>query len=268
VVHSTTKFISGHGTMIGGALVEAGRFNWANGNFPGLIDPSPGYHDIKFFETFGDFAWLMKARVETLRDFGPSQAPFQSWLLILGLESLPVRMERHTRNGLAVASWLKSHEAVSFVNYPGLSDSPYKKLADKYLPLGAGSIFTFGVKGGREAGRAFIDSVKLCSHLANVGDAKTLVIHPSTTTHQQVSDEDQLRAGLNPDMVRISVGLEDVEDIQWDLDQALSAAQKAVSGKSLRAVGEAGLKDGAKPNGHGAASPSHTPVAARSAKRS
>jgi O-acetylhomoserine (thiol)-lyase len=224
VVHSATKFIGGHGTSIGGVIVESGRFPWDNGKFPGMTEPSPGYHGIRFFETFGEYGYLMKARVENLRDLGPALSPFNSWMFLQGLETLPVRMERHCRNAEAVASFLASHPAVGWVSYPGLPDSPYRELARRYLPNGTGAIFTFGVKGGREMGRRFIESLRLISHLANVGDAKTLIIHPASTTHQQLTDEQQIAAGVSPDLVRISVGLEDVDDICWDLDRALRAA--------------------------------------------
>ncbi len=224
VVHSATKFIGGHGTAIGGVIVESGRFPWNNGNFPGMTEPSPGYHGIRFFETFGEYGYLMKARVENVRDLGPALSPFNSWLFLQGLETLPARMERHCRNAEAVASFLASHPAVGWVSYPGLPESPYRGLAERYLPKGAGAIFTFGVNGGREAGRAFIESLRLISHLANVGDAKTLIIHPASTTHQQLTDEQQISAGVSPDLVRISVRLEDVEDICWDLDRALRRA--------------------------------------------
>jgi O-acetylhomoserine (thiol)-lyase len=224
VVHSATKFIGGHGTSIGGVIVESGRFPWDNGRFPGMTEPSPGYHGIRFFETFGEYGYLMKARVENVRDLGPALSPFNAWLFLQGLETLPVRMERHCRNAGAVAAFLARHPAVGWVSYPGLPDSPYRALAERYLPNGAGAIFTFGVKGGRETGSRFIESLRLISHLANVGDAKTLIIHPASTTHQQLSDEQQRAAGVSPDLVRISVGLEDVDDICWDLDRALRAA--------------------------------------------
>ncbi len=224
LVHSATKFIGGHGTAIGGVIVESGRFPWDNGNFPGMTEPSPGYHGIRFFETFGEYGYLMKARVENVRDLGPALSPFHSWLFLQGLETLPVRMERHCRNAESVAAFLMHHPAVSWVSYPGLATSPHHALAERYMPLGAGAIFTFGVRGGRETGRRFIEGLRLISHLANVGDAKTLVIHPASTTHQQLSDEQQLAAGVSPDLVRLSVGLEDVDDICWDLDRALRGA--------------------------------------------
>lgn len=226
VVHSATKFIGGHGTSIGGIIVDSGKFDWGNGKFPGITAPSKGYHGIRSYETFGDFAFIMKARVESLRDMGPALSPFNSFMFLQGLETLGLRMDRHVANTLAVAEYLNEHPAVSWVNYPMLPASPYYKLAQKYLPKGAGAIFTFGIKGGLAAGRKFIESVQLLSHLANVGDAKSLVIHPASTTHQQMSEEEQLAGGVTPDMVRISVGLEDIEDIQWDLAQALEKSQK------------------------------------------
>jgi len=224
VVHSATKFIGGHGTSMGGIIVESGRFDWANGKFPGMVEPSKGYHGVRFYETFGDFAFTMKARCETLRTLGPSMSPFNAFLFLQGLETLHVRMERHVQNARGVVAFLKSHPAVSWIKYPELPDSPYYRLARKYLPKGAGSIFTFGVKGGAKAGAKFIENVRFLSHLANVGDAKTLVIHPASTTHRQLSEEQQRAAGVTPDMVRISVGLETLDDILWDLDQALRAA--------------------------------------------
>lgn len=227
VVHSATKFICGHGTAIGGVIVDGGRFPWDNGKFPGMTAPSKGYHNLRFFEYFGDFGWLLKCRAEMLRDYGPTMAPFTAWLMLIGLETLHVRMERHVHNAQRVAEYLEQHPAVEYVNYPGLPSSPYHRLAQKYLPKGAGSIFTFGIKGGREAGQKFIESVQLFSHLANVGDAKSLVIHPASTTHQQLTDDELRAVGIGPEMVRVSVGIEDIEDIVWDLEQALAASQKA-----------------------------------------
>ncbi len=227
IVHSATKFICGHGTSIGGVLVESGRFPWDNGNFPGMTEPSKSYHGVRFYETFGDFGFTMKARCEILRAYGPALSPFNAFLFLQGLETLNLRMERHCSNALAVAEFLKDHPAVTWVNYPGLPESPYYGLAKKYLPRGAGSIFTFGIKGGKEAGIRFIESVEFLSHLANVGDAKTLVIHPASTTHRQLSEDEQAEAGVNPEMVRISVGLETLDDILWDIDQALRSSQKA-----------------------------------------
>lgn len=222
VVHSATKFIGGHGTSIGGVIVDSGRFPWDKGNFPQLLEPSKGYHGIRFFETFGDFAFIMKARIEGLRDLGPALSPFNSFLFLQGVETLGLRMERHVANTKTITAYLKEHPKVAWVNYPSLPDSPYYDLAQKYLPKGAGAVFTFGVKGGREAGQRFIERLQLFSHLANIGDAKSLVIHPASTTHQQLSEEEQRAAGVQPEMVRVSVGLEDVEDLLWDLDQALS----------------------------------------------
>ena len=227
VVHSATKFIGGHGTSIGGVIVDSGKFPWDRGAFPQLLEPSKGYHGIRFYETFGDIAYIIKARVEGLRDFGPALSPFNSFLFLQGLETLHLRMDRHSRNALAVAEHLNRHPYVNWVSYPGLPGSPYYKLAQKYLPLGAGAILTFGISGGLEAGQRFIDSLKLFSHLANVGDAKSLVIHPASTTHQQLSDQEKLTAGVTNDLVRLSVGIEEIEDILWDLDQALAAAHRA-----------------------------------------
>jgi len=226
VVHSATKFICGHGTAIAGVIVDGGRFPWDNGKFPGMTEPSRGYHDLRFFEYFGDFGWLMKCRAEMLRDYGPTMAPFTAWLLLQGLETLHVRMDRHIGNAQRVAEYLEQHPAVEYVNYPGLASNHYHELAKKYMPKGAGSIFTFGVKGGREAGKRFIDSVQLFSHLANVGDTKSLVIHPASTTHQQLGDDELRNVGIGPELVRVSIGIEDIEDILWDLDQALSRSQK------------------------------------------
>ncbi len=226
VVHSATKFIGGHGTSIGGVIVDSGKFPWDNGKFPGMTEPSKGYHGIRFYETFGDFGFIMKARVESLRDMGPALSPFNSFLFLQGVETLGLRMDRHVANARAVAEFLTEHPAVSWVNYPSLPTSPYNALAKKYLPKGAGAVFTFGIKGGRGAGRKFIESVQLLSHLANVGDAKSLVIHPGSTTHQQLSDEEQIASGVTPDMIRLSIGLEDIEDIIWDLTQALENSQK------------------------------------------
>jgi O-acetylhomoserine (thiol)-lyase len=225
VVHSATKFLGGHGTSIGGIIIDSGRFPWAKGHFPQLTEPSPGYHGIKFTETFGELAYIIKVRVEGLRDLGPCLSPFNSFLFLQGIETLGMRMERHSGNALAAAQFLEKHPLVSWVKYPALASSPYKKLADKYTPKGAGSIVTFGIKGGKEAGRRMIDAVQLFSHLANLGDAKSLIIHPASTTHQQLNDEQQAAAGITPDLVRLSVGLEDIDDILWDLDQALQASQ-------------------------------------------
>lgn len=226
VTHSATKFIGGHGTSIGGVLIEAGGFDWDNGKFPEMTEPSKAYHGMRFYETFGDICFSIRARVEALRALGPCLGPFNSFLFLQGLETLPVRMDRHCENALAVANFLAEHEAVSWVKYAGLADNEYYDLARKYLPKGPGSIMCFGVKGGIEAGVKFIESAHFLSHLANVGDAKTLIIHPASTTHRQLSEEDQLAAGVTPDMVRISVGIETIDDILWDLDQALRKSQE------------------------------------------
>jgi O-acetylhomoserine (thiol)-lyase len=226
VVESATKFLGGHGTSIGGIIVDSGRFPWGEGAFPQLLEPSKGYHGIRFYETFGDFAFIMKARVEGLRDIGPALSPFNSFLFLQGLETLGLRMERHVANTMTVASFLDSHPLVDWVNYPSLPDSPYAALAQRYLPKGSGAIFTFGIKGGIDAGRRFIESLQLFSHLANVGDAKSLVIHPASTTHQQLSEDEQRAAGVMPEMIRLSIGLEDAEDLLWDLGQALTAATR------------------------------------------
>ena len=227
VVHSATKYIGGHGTTMGGVIVEAGRFDWGNGRFPEFTSPSPGYHGVIFHETFGDFGFTMKARMETMRTFGPALAPINAWLLLQGLETLPVRMDRHCANALAVAKFLSDHPRVNFVNYPGLPGSRYHALAAKYLPMGASGLLNFGVKGGAKAGERFIEAAQVMSHLANIGDAKTLIIHPASTTHRQMSEEEQRRAGVTPDMIRISVGIESLDDILWDIDQALHEAAKA-----------------------------------------
>ncbi len=227
VVHSATKFIGGHGTSIGGVIVDSGKFDWGNGKFPGLTEPSKGYHGVRFWETFGDFAFIMKARVESLRDMGPALSPFNAFLFLQGLETLGVRMERHVQNAKAIAEYLAQHPAVEWVNYPSLPGNPYHALAQKYLPKGAGAVFTFGIKGGFEAARTFIEHLELFSHLANVGDAKSLVIHPASTTHAQLTEEEQRAAGITPEMIRLSIGLEDVEDLIWDLEQALEASQTA-----------------------------------------
>src|SRR5215469_11786057 len=225
VVHSATKFLGGHGTSIGGIIVDSGKFLWSD-KFPAITAPSPGYHGMKFGETFGNLAFIIKARVEGLRDFGPCMSPFNSFLFLQGVETLNLRMERHSSNALALAEWLSQNPAVTWVKYPGLKSSPYYGMAQKYLQKGCGSIVTFGIKGGAEAGRKLIDSVELFSHLANLGDAKSLIIHPATTTHQQLSDEQQLDAGVTKDLVRISAGIEDIGDLIWDLDQAITASQK------------------------------------------
>jgi O-acetylhomoserine (thiol)-lyase len=225
VVHSATKFIGGHGTTMGGVVVESGKFPWGNGKFPMMTEPSKGYHGVIFHETFGDFGYTMKCRMETMRTLGPVLAPMSAWILLQGLETLHVRVERHVANAVAVANFLKGHPRVSWVNYPGLPTSPHHALAKKYLPKGTGSIMTFGIKGGMPAGVKFIESLQFFSHLANVGDAKTLVIHPASTTHRQLSEEDQIKAGVGPDMIRLSIGIEDINDILWDIEQALEQSK-------------------------------------------
>jgi len=228
VVESATKWIGGHGTSIGGVIIDAGNFNWGNGKFPGFTEPSEGYHGLKYWDIFnfngpfGNIAFIVKARVEGLRDIGPSQSPFNSFLLVQGLETLSLRMERHIQNTSALAQWLENHPKVASVNYPGLKSSPSYELAKKYLPKGAGGVLSFEVKGTKEAAVNLVDSLKLVSHLANVGDAKTLIIQPSATTHQQLSEEAQLAAGVKPSALRVSVGLEHIDDIIADFEQALS----------------------------------------------
>ena len=229
IVHSATKFIGGHGTSIGGTIIDGGKFDWTSGKFPQLTEPSPGYHGLRFAETFGEMAYIIKCRVEGLRDLGPCAAPFNSFLFLQGLETLGLRMDLHCSNALALARHLEQHPAVGWVNLPELESSPYHEIAKRYLPKGSGAIFTFGVKGGLEAGRKLIDNLHLFSHLANVGDAKSLVIHPASTTHQQLTEEDMVACGVTPDMVRLSVGLEDIEDLIWDLDNALEASQQAAT---------------------------------------
>ena len=224
VVHSATKYLGGHGTTMGGVIVESGKFPWGNGKFPEFTTPSPGYHGVIFHETFGDFGFTMKARMEIMRTFGPTLAPLNAWLLLQGIETLGVRMDRHCANALAVAKFLQGHRQVAWVNYPGLPDNKYYPLAQKYLPKGASGLLNFGVKGGAKAGEKFIEAAQFMSHLANIGDAKTLIIHPASTTHRQMSDEEQLKAGVTPDMIRMSVGIETLDDILWDIDQALAAA--------------------------------------------
>jgi O-acetylhomoserine (thiol)-lyase len=227
VVHSATKFIGGHGTSIGGVVVEAGTFDWSNGRYPIVADPSPAYHGLAFHETFGMYGYLMKLRAESLRDLGGCMSPFNAFLFLQGLETLPLRMERHVHNALGVARFLQQHPAVDNVRYAGLPDSPYQALVAKYLPRGAGAVFAFDLKGGRDAGRRFIQTLQLWSHLANVGDAKSLVIHPASTTHRQLSDEELIAAGISSGTIRLSVGLETLEDLTWDLERGLEAAGAA-----------------------------------------
>ena len=228
VVHSATKYLGGHGTTLGGVLVESGKFSWDNGKFPGMTEPSAGYHGVKFHETFGDFAFTMRARMEVLRVYGASLSPFSAWQILQGTESLHVRMERHCSNARKVAQFLKSHARVSWVNYPGLPDHPNYRLIEKQMRQvdgapGASGLLAFGVKGGLDAGVRFIESAQFMSHLANIGDTRTLIIHPASTTHRQLDAEQQIAAGVLPDMVRMSVGIEHIDDILWDIDQALAA---------------------------------------------
>jgi O-acetylhomoserine (thiol)-lyase len=227
VVHSATKFIGGHGTSIGGVVAEAGTFPWGNGNFPHLVEPVASYGGLRYWENFGEYAFCTKLRTEQLRDVGACLSPFNAFLFLQGLETLALRMEAHVANARTVATWLEEHPQVSWVRYAGLPSSPFHDLAQRYLPKGPGAVFSFGVEGGRAAGARFIEALELVSHLANVGDAKTLVIHPASTTHQQLSDEALTAGGITPDLVRLSVGLEDVDDILWDLDQALTKAANA-----------------------------------------
>jgi O-acetylhomoserine (thiol)-lyase len=227
VVHSATKFIGGHGTSMGGVVVESGRFDWANGRFPRMTEPVPSYGGLRYWDNFAEYGFCTQLRVEQLRDFGPALAPLNAFLLLQGLETLPLRMDAHIANALGLAEYLSSHTAVAWVSYAGLSDSPYHALARRYLPRGPGAVFSFGVKGGREVGQAFVEGTELASHLANIGDTRTLVIHPASTTHRQLSDEALAAAGVAADLVRVSVGIEDLGDILWDFDRALTAASKA-----------------------------------------
>jgi O-acetylhomoserine (thiol)-lyase len=231
VVHSVTKYLGGHGTTMGGVVIESGSFPWDNGNFPEMTEPSEGYHGVRFYETFGDFGFTMKARMETARTLGPTLAPISAWMLLQGIETLPVRMERHVINATRVAEYLSSHPRVAWVNYPGLADGPnrsrYHPLAQRYMPKGAGGILTFGLVPGADgdaqaAGERFIDAASFMSHLANVGDARTLVIHPASTTHRQLDAQQQRAAGVSADLIRLSVGLESIDDILWDIEQALA----------------------------------------------
>lgn len=225
VVHSATKYLAGHGTTLGGVVVESGRFPWDNGKFPGMTEPSPGYHGVKFYETFGDFGFTMRCRMESLRVFGAALSPTSAWQILQGVETLPLRMERHCANALQVAEFLRQHPAVSWVNYPGLPDHPQHELLMRQM-RGASGLLAFGVKGGVAAGVKFIESAQFMSHLVNIGDTRTLISHPASTTHRQLDEAQQLAAGVPPDMLRISVGLEHIDDILWDLDQALAAATR------------------------------------------
>lgn len=229
VVHSATKFIGGHGTSIGGVIVDGGTFDWTNGRFPSFVEPDPSYHGLRYVEALGPIAYIIKARVQLLRDIGAAITPFNSWLFLQGLETLPLRMERHSQNTLRIAQFLEGHPAVTWVSYPGLANHPQHELAAKYHTHGYGAILGFGIKGGLEAGEQLIRHVELFSHLANVGDAKSLIIHPASTTHSQLAADEQIATGVTPDYVRLSVGLETVEDLMDDLDQALKAAVSEVS---------------------------------------
>ncbi|QOH60388.1 O-acetylhomoserine aminocarboxypropyltransferase [Paenibacillus polymyxa] len=227
VVHSATKFIGGHGTSIGGVIVDSGKFDWkASGRFPGLTEPDPSYHGVVYTEAVGPIAYIIKARVQLLRDLGAAISPFNSWLLLQGLETLHLRLERHSQNALKVAQYLESHKDVEWVSYAGLPSHPSYELAQKYLPKGQGAILTFGIKGGSQAGSKLIANVKLFSHLANVGDSKSLIIHPASTTHQQLNAEEQVAAGVKPELLRLSVGTEAIDDILYDLEQAIAASQQ------------------------------------------
>jgi O-acetylhomoserine (thiol)-lyase len=225
VIHSATKFIGGHGTSIGGVIVDSGNFDWVgSGRFPGFTEPDPSYHGVRYVEALGPLAYIIKARVQLLRDLGPATTPFNSWLFLQGLETLPLRMERHSQNALRIAEFLEGHSAVSWVSYPGLKSHPQHDLAAKYFTRGYGAILGFGIKGGLEAGKKLISHIELFSHLANVGDAKSLIIHPASTTHSQLTPDEQFETGVTPDFIRLSVGLETVEDLIDDLDQALKAS--------------------------------------------
>jgi O-acetylhomoserine (thiol)-lyase len=232
VLHAATKFIGGHGTSIGGVVVDAGTFDWSNGRYPGIAEPSPAYPGLKFHETFGTYGYLMKLRAETLRDLGAAMSPFNAFLFLQGLETLSLRMDRHVENARTVAAYLASHRLVSSVTYPGLATSRYRALVDKYLPRGAGAIFSFDCPGGREAGQDFIRGLTLWSHLANVGDAKSLVIHPASTTHRQLSDDELRAAGVGPGTIRLSVGIESVDDLIWDLEQGFASVTAAAGSEA------------------------------------
>jgi len=247
VVHSATKFLGGHGTSIGGVVVEAGTFDWSNGRFPVVADPSPAYHGLAFHETFGMYGYLMKLRAESLRDLGGAMSPFNAFLFLLGLETLPLRMERHTTNALGIAAFLETHPLVERVSYPGLPSSPYRSLVQRYLPRGTGAVFSFDLRGGRAAGKAFIEALSLWSHLANVGDAKSLVIHPASTTHRQLDDEELLAAGITPGTIRLSVGLETLDDLLWDVEQGLRAVARSNDTSSSRHEVEATLEKALDP---------------------
>jgi O-acetylhomoserine (thiol)-lyase len=239
VVESATKWIGGHGTSVGGVIVDGGNYNWGNGKYPQFTEPSEGYHGLKFWDVFGthgpfgNIAFAIRARVEGLRDFGPAISPFNSFLLLQGLETLSLRVQRHVDNALALAKWLEQHEEVESVNYPGLESSSYHSLAKKYLRNGFGGVLSFNIKGGKERASEFVNHLKLVSHLANVGDAKTLIIHPASTTHQQLTSEEQISAGVNPSLLRVSVGIEHIDDIKNDFQQAFAAVKKFNKEKAL-----------------------------------
>ena len=234
VLHSATKYIGGHGTSIGGVVVDSGTFNWSNGRFPVVAEPSPAYHGLAFHETFGTYGYLMKLRAETLRDLGAALAPFNAFLFLQGIETLSLRMERHVENALSIARYLEGHEMVSNITYPGLPTSRYRPLVEKYLPRGTGSVFSFDIRGGRDAGQEFIRAVTLWSHLANVGDAKSLVIHPASTTHRQLSEAELEAAGVRAGTIRLSVGIENVDDLIWDLEQGFARARNTPKTEAAR----------------------------------
>ena len=229
VLHSATKYLGGHGTSIGGIVVDSGTFNWSNGRFPVVAEPSPAYHGLAFHETFGTYGYLMKLRAETLRDLGAALSPFNAFLFLQGIETLSLRMDRHVANAMAIARYLEGHELVSNITYPGLRASRYRPLVEKYLPRGTGSVFSFDIRGGRDAGQEFIRAVTLWSHLANVGDAKSLVIHPASTTHRQLSEAELEAAGVRAGTIRLSVGIEDVDDLIWDLEQGFARARSVAA---------------------------------------
>ena len=234
VLHSATKFLGGHGTSIGGVVVDSGKFNWSNGRFPVVAAPSPAYHGLQFHETFGLYGYLMKLRAETLRDLGACMSPFNAFLLLQGIETLSVRMTRHVENAGAVARYLESHDLASRVTYPGLDASRYRSLADKYLQHGAGAVFSFDIAGGRAAGQEFIRGLTLWSHLANVGDAKSLVIHPASTTHRQLSELELAAAGIGPGTIRLSVGIENIDDLLWDLEQGFARVRASLAAERVQ----------------------------------
>ncbi|MGY5319359.1 O-acetylhomoserine aminocarboxypropyltransferase/cysteine synthase family protein [Neomicrococcus lactis] len=246
IIHSATKFLGGHGTTLGGVVVESGRFNWGNGKFPSMTEPVPSYGNVSWWGNFGEYGFLTKLRSEQLRDIGPSLPAQSAFQLLIGVETLPQRMDAHLANAKQVAEWLKNDDRIEYVNYAGLPDHPHFERAKELLPLGVGSVFSFGVKGGRAAGAKFIENLQLASHLANIGDAKTLVLHPASTTHQQLTAEQMLAGGIPEDLIRISVGIEDVEDILWDLDQALTASQGASADDAVAEIAAPSCEIGVK----------------------